>query len=387
MASSSGRKRSRPQTVESTSASPSQPAVRPILVEREIILGDFRDLTWEGRSIHDIITDRGWTPICRQRGTAYPEMVGEFYRAMGEQPGDALCYNLVVRGVSIIFSPRVIAEFLDLRREPGAYPATAATRAAARSTTAPSGEDTTVASSSPLPDVQTAELDASSDDSESGDEVPDDGLTDDQVRDLVRDPEAPPYDGSKVIRQADCIAFFRMLNLIVGYNIDPKKHKTDFRIERARFLLRLAQGEPIDLALYFFLRIRTESRYSGGGSLPFALLISNLLLHSGVTVTLTERRSPQMGPVNKITFSKSKGHLSKTRPVLQDQPPPTDPASTAAAPIERHPAGATPDEVRAILADHRDILLRDFIQPMMEKLKDLEGRLQTLQEDFDLYNK
>ena len=123
MASSSGRKHSRPQTGQSSEAAPSQLVVRPILVEREIILDDFRDLTWEGRSIHDIIIDRGWTPICRQRGATYLEMVGEFYHAMEEQSGDALCYNLVVREVSIIFSPRVIAEFLDLWREPGTYPA------------------------------------------------------------------------------------------------------------------------------------------------------------------------------------------------------------------------------------------------------------------------
>ena len=112
------------------------------------------------------------------------------------------------------------------------------------------------------------------------------------MRQLVRDPSAPPYDGSKVFRQADCIGFFRMLNLIVGYNIDPKKHKTDFGIDRTRFLLHIARGDPIDLALYLFLRIRSESRFSSGGSLPFALLISNLLLRSGVTMSATKGRSP-----------------------------------------------------------------------------------------------
>ncbi|XP_042988627.1 ammonium transporter 2 member 3-like [Carya illinoinensis] len=65
---------------------------------------------------------------------------------------------------------------VDLRRELDAYPAAAAARAA----TAPSGKDTTVAFSLLAPDVQTTELDASSDDSESDDEVPNDGLTDDQ---------------------------------------------------------------------------------------------------------------------------------------------------------------------------------------------------------------
>ena len=64
-------------------------------------------------------------------------------------------------------------------------PLFAIAQTAARAATAPSGKDTTVASSSPASDVQTAELDASSDDSESSDEVPDDGLTDNQVRDLV----------------------------------------------------------------------------------------------------------------------------------------------------------------------------------------------------------
>ena len=133
-----------------------------------------------------------------------------------------------------------------------------------------------------------------------------------------------------------------MLNLIVGYNIDPKKHKTDFGIDRARFLLRIARGDPIDLALYLFLRIRSESRFSSGGSLPFALLISNLLLRSGVTVSATKRTSPQMEPLNKITFSKSKGHLRKTAPE-QPSDPPTDPASSSAAVVERQPPEVTLD--------------------------------------------
>ncbi|XP_042968925.1 serine/threonine-protein kinase nrc-2-like [Carya illinoinensis] len=186
MASSSNRrKRSLLETGQSSKAAPSQPAVRPILVVREIILVDFRDLTWKGQSIHDIITDRGWPPICRQRGTTYPEMVGEFYHAMGEQFGNAMCYKLVVPGVSIIFSPHVITKFLDLWQEPSAYPAAAARSAV----TAPSDEDTPTVSSSPALGVETIELDAGSDDS----------LTDDQ--DLLPPTDPASTTAARVERQ------------------------------------------------------------------------------------------------------------------------------------------------------------------------------------------
>lgn len=48
----------------------------PILVEREIILEDFRDFVWEGKSLESIINDRGWGLICEQKWVAYPHMVG-----------------------------------------------------------------------------------------------------------------------------------------------------------------------------------------------------------------------------------------------------------------------------------------------------------------------
>ena len=124
--------------------------------------------------------------------------------------------------MSITFPPCIITEFFDIPRVGGAYPAAATPRPAV----ALSDSDTPAAPSMLATNV---EPDATSDGSEDED-LPDDGLTNDQVHQLVRDPLAPPYDGSKLIRQANCIAFCRMLNLIVGYNIDLKKHKTDFGI-------------------------------------------------------------------------------------------------------------------------------------------------------------
>ena len=45
-----------------------------------------------------------------------------------------------------------------------------------------------------------------------------------------------------------------------------------------------------------------------------------------------------MGPLNKITFNKSKEQLRKT---AREQPndPPTDPASSSAVAVERQPLG------------------------------------------------
>ena len=82
-----------------------------------------------------------------------------------------------------------------------------------------------------------------------------------------------------------------------------------------------------------------------------------------------------MGPLNKITFNKSKEQLRKT---AREQPndPPTDPASSSAAAIERQPPGATLDQVRALFVE--------FVEPIMEKLRNLEGSIKMLQEDVDL---
>ncbi|XP_042963774.1 uncharacterized protein LOC122297700 [Carya illinoinensis] len=365
----SGRKRGR-ETNQSSREACAQP-LRPILVEREVALDDFRDIAWEGRSIHSIITNRGWAPICQQRGIAYPEMVGEFYRAMGQIEVDAECFTFVVRGVRITFSPRVIADFLGIQRVIGAYPASTMAATPVAST----------AQSLPTPNVGTNSLD----DSEDEDPV-DDGLTNDEVRQLLLDPSTPLYDSSKVIRQADCTAFFRMLNLIVSTNIDPRKHKTDFGIERARLMLRIARGKPIDLPLYFFIRIRSESRYSSVGSLPFALMISNLLLRLGVTVQGAERRMPQIGPLNKITFSKSQSHLLKIQAV-QDSGMSSDPACRTSASVERQPARANLDQVRFLFNELKQHMKNEFFEPIMEKLKEMDGRISSLQEDFDLISK
>lgn len=136
---------------------------------------------------------------------------------------------LSVRRVSIIFFPHIIAEFLDLSPMPSSYPATATT-ATPRAAVASSNVDTLAASSLPTPDLDTNELDASSNDSGGNDKVADESLTDDQVRQLVQDPSTPPHDSGKVILQVDCVAFFKTINLIVRYNINPKKKKKNIRL-------------------------------------------------------------------------------------------------------------------------------------------------------------
>ncbi|XP_041014764.1 cell wall protein DAN4-like isoform X2 [Juglans microcarpa x Juglans regia] len=310
---------------------------RSILVEREIIIDDFRDFVWDGRSLFSIINDRGWALICQQTGVAYPNMINEFYLAMGQMEANEESFTFTIREVSITISADIISNFLGIPREIGAYPAQ---QSAAGTDVRDAIEDEALA---------------------------DDGPTDDEICQLMHDDSAPPYDGSKVIRQVDCIAFFRMLNLIVSYNIDPRKHKTDFGIERARFMLRIARGEPIDLPLYILLRIRSESQYSSESSLPFALMISNLLVQLGVNVLINDRRQPQIGPLNKITFIKSDGHLRKAR-------------------INIPAAGATIMEIRSLLEDHRILLIQEMEKitaPIMVRLQEIEGRISVMQEDLD----
>lgn len=70
--------------------------MRLILVEWEIITEDFCDFVLDGRGLFSIIIDIGWRPICQHRVVACPNMVVEFYRAMGQMEANEDSFSFVV---------------------------------------------------------------------------------------------------------------------------------------------------------------------------------------------------------------------------------------------------------------------------------------------------
>ncbi|KAB1202519.1 hypothetical protein CJ030_MR8G022034 [Morella rubra] len=110
-------------------------------------------------------------------------------------------YDVTVRDVTITFSAQRIAEFLGLPRPEGP--------------TIPELEDL-----APLQPFDLFRLCT-----ESGENVP-----------------GAPHIVHKTLND-----FFRMLHLIMAYNIDPRKCTTESTFERARLMVRLVRGVPMDL--------------------------------------------------------------------------------------------------------------------------------------------
>ncbi|KAB1227466.1 hypothetical protein CJ030_MR1G023798 [Morella rubra] len=96
---------------------------RSIVVERDIKLADFNDLTFEGRTLPEVVEELGWLPLIHRTGYASKNMVREFYCSILqardlEEPS----MEVTVRNVPIIFSPNELANFLGYERDLAAFP-------------------------------------------------------------------------------------------------------------------------------------------------------------------------------------------------------------------------------------------------------------------------
>lgn len=121
-----------------------------------------------------------------------------------------------------------------------------------------------------------------------------DGLADHEVRQLVMAPDAPPCDGTKSIKQANLFGFFKIINIIIANNIDPRQHKTEVGMNWAGFMIRIAREVFIDLVSYIFTRIRSKANYITIDILPFVVLITRFMLaaESSTLSHSTGRKDP-----------------------------------------------------------------------------------------------
>ncbi|KAB1212634.1 hypothetical protein CJ030_MR5G009676 [Morella rubra] len=96
---------------------------RSIVVERDIKLADFYNLTFEGRTLPEVVEEIGWLPLIHRTGYASKNLVREFYcsilRATDiEEPS----MELTVHNVLIVFSLDELARFLGYERDLTAFP-------------------------------------------------------------------------------------------------------------------------------------------------------------------------------------------------------------------------------------------------------------------------
>ncbi|XP_041004143.1 uncharacterized protein LOC121249509 [Juglans microcarpa x Juglans regia] len=121
-------------------------------------------------------------------------------------------------------------------------------------------------------------------------------------------------------------------------------------------------------------------------------MISNLLVNSGVDMLLTEWMKPQIEPLNKITFSKSDGHLQNACinvAAAHNIGTEHDPTSTDAG-VNTKVAVTTTREMRSLLEEHHALLIQSMkrivemiIVPIMIRLQEIERLIIVMQEDLD----
>ncbi|CAB4314007.1 unnamed protein product [Prunus armeniaca] len=107
----------------------------------------------------------------------------------------------------------------------------------------------------------------------------------------------------RVLRENRLSDFYKVLNSIVRYNIDPPCHVIPSLLspDRARLLYAIGNNVPIDLATYIFCAIcRAAFPTSMPDSLPFTSLITRFAMASHVPVEPTDKLYSPWSPLDNM---------------------------------------------------------------------------------------
>ncbi|KAB1215828.1 hypothetical protein CJ030_MR4G010958 [Morella rubra] len=173
---------------------------RAVNMEREAYLQDFEDLEFEGRTLSSIFTERRWMSICEQTGLVCATLVSEFYCYFLERDKAQATYDITLREVSVTFSADKNNEFLSITRLEG-----------------PSYPDQEEEIANRLM------------------------LSNSELYKLLTEKEEVPYHLSNIPHNA-MSDFFRMLHLIVAYNIDPRRRTSEASFERVKLMVYIVRG-------------------------------------------------------------------------------------------------------------------------------------------------
>ncbi|KAB1216075.1 hypothetical protein CJ030_MR4G026979 [Morella rubra] len=227
---------------------------RSVQMEREARPLELQGLNFEGRTIHDVIHSRGWDPITVQSGTISLPVVRAFYVGLMEQ------------------LTHWVSPFLP---------------SGLRVPRAPSARGTAILELEDLAPLQPFDLFRLC--TESGENVP-----------------GAPHIVHKTLND-----FFRMLHLIMAYNIDPRKRTTESTFERARLMLAREAADSVDK-----------------DSLPFGLLITRMYECSRLPDLSGDDRQKLRGVIDANTLAWSRaairqglGPIPATLPDFGVEPP------------------------------------------------------------------
>ncbi|CAK9137633.1 unnamed protein product [Ilex paraguariensis] len=101
---------------------------------------------------------------------------------------------------------------------------------------------------------------------------------------------------------------YRILNRIVGCNINSRGHSANFGVDRAHLLYAIGKGIIIDLPCLIFNEIVSAFDVEGKQkSLPFPILISKIMMHYGAVIHPSDTYKSPLSPFGECTLKKSLG--------------------------------------------------------------------------------
>ncbi|KAK1302471.1 hypothetical protein QJS10_CPB12g00827 [Acorus calamus] len=113
-----------------------------------------------------------------------------------------------------------------------------------------------------------------------------------------------------IIPQFQLLPKYRLLNTIIAHNIVPIGHKSDITEDRAKLLYMIGKGEPLDVGrIVWQIMADTTTSTSSKESLPFGVLISQLIEEAGIDPPTDERFDVSKVPINAVTVKRSDGQL------------------------------------------------------------------------------
>ncbi|KAB1217397.1 hypothetical protein CJ030_MR4G020924 [Morella rubra] len=198
---------------------------------------------------------------------------------------------------------------------------------------------------------------------------------------------------STSISHRDLTAFFRMLHLIIVWDVARNITGPTSVGSVDSFSLWLRVGTPIDLPTLIVQQILRDARStSERDGLPHGLLISRMLVAAGVPILPDEKIRSPIGPLCRSTFSRSVAHLHRGGANVNDDVDPDEVAMDEGPPPRSHPTrrgGRSTFEVGQSSSSQverppwMDTLLDEFTMRMDVRFKKIEEEIRELRKERD----
>ncbi|CAK9170532.1 unnamed protein product [Ilex paraguariensis] len=210
------------------------------------------------------------------------------------------------------------------------------------------------------------------------------------VKDVYAEIEGMPINFSEsidksVFFQQDLTPKYRMLNLIMGYNISPRGHTADFGLDRAHLFYAIGNGICIDLPCLIVDEIisiqGTKDRWR---CLSFPILISKIMEDCGVVIHSSDSYSTPMNPIYGGTIKKSLGQEKNKKtqqPQVEIQNEVATEDNIAAQDVPHSSTGGLPSSDDPPLSIFEHLLVQ-----MGRKIEEFENTQNEIKESLKVIN-